>query len=397
MDVNEKNIAELIVELNEAKAKITALRSSEAKFLGLFESAPDAIIILDHKGRISLVNSQVEKMFGYSRDELLGQSIEILVPERFRDRHLGHRNAYYASPHTRPMGIGLDLYVLCKDGRELPVEISLSPLKLDDGLYITSIVRDITERKKYEEYIKNINKELERRVIERTEELARSNADLEQFAYVASHDLQEPLRMVASYTQLLAKRYKNKLDADADEFIGYAVDGANRMQRLINDLLAYSRVNTRGKEFQPTNCEEVLARTLINLRLTIEESEAEITHDPLPIVSADVLQLGQVFQNLIANAIKFHGDARPHIHISAQRSENSWLFIFRDNGIGIDPQYFERIFVIFQRLHGPQDYTGSGIGLAICKKIIERHGGHIWVESKPGNGSAFHFTIPIKE
>ena len=226
-------------------------------------------------------------------------------------------------------------------------------------------------------------------------ELARSNADLQQFAYVASHDLKEPLRMVASYTQLLARRYKGKLDSDADEFIGYAVDGANRMQRLINDLLAYSRVTAQGQVFEEVDCNVVLEEVLSNLRVAVEESRAVVTHAPLPTVMADGRQLGQLFQNLIGNAVKFRGEEPPQIHLSAERRPNEWLFSVRDNGVGVDPQYAERIFVIFQRLHNREEYPGTGIGLAICKKIVERHGGRIWVVSQTGQGATFHFTLPI--
>ena len=227
------------------------------------------------------------------------------------------------------------------------------------------------------------------------EQLSRSNAELAQFAYVASHDLQEPLRMVSSYTQLLSRRYKGRLDADADEFIAYAVDGANRMQTLINDLLAYSRVGTRGKEFEATDCMAAIELALVNLRAAIEESSAVVTHGPLPTVMADRIQIGQLLQNLIGNAVKYHGAEPPRVHVSAEQKGNDWVFAVRDNGIGIDPQYAERIFVVFQRLHTREEYPGTGIGLAICKKIVERHGGRIWVESQAGTGATFYFTIPL--
>ncbi|BDI17245.1 sensor histidine kinase [Nostoc cf. commune SO-36] len=241
-----------------------------------------------------------------------------------------------------------------------------------------------------------------------SQELIRSNAELEQFAYVASHDLQEPLRMVTSYLQLLERRYKNQLDANADQFITYAVDGARRMQTLINDLLNYSRVTSRGQSFVLVDCNAVLAQVLANLQIAIADSKAVVTYDTLPQVMADATQLTQVFQNLIANAIKFCHHQQPLIHIGVSKgdvdinrknlnflpSEDEWLFSVRDNGIGLESQYTERIFIIFQRLHGREKYPGTGIGLAICKKIIERHGGHIWVESKLGQGSTFYFTIP---
>ncbi|MHB8067322.1 MAG: sensor histidine kinase [Desulfobaccales bacterium] len=225
-------------------------------------------------------------------------------------------------------------------------------------------------------------------------DLRRSNAELEQFAYVASHDLQEPLRMVASFTQLLAKRYQGKLDQDAEEFIGFAVDGANRMQMLINDLLAFSRVGTRGKPLEPTDCEVVLKYTLANLAAMVQETGAVVTHDPLPTVLADEVQMGQIFQNLLINALKFQGREPPKVHISAQRQGEEWIFGVQDNGIGIDAKHQERIFAIFQRLHRREDFPGTGLGLALCKKIAERHGGRIWVESEPGRGSTFYFTIP---
>ncbi|HEY3115165.1 MAG TPA: ATP-binding protein [Chloroflexota bacterium] len=252
--------------------------------------------------------------------------------------------------------------------------------------------------------LSDLNRTLERRVAERTadleaqsRELARSNADLEQFAYVASHDLQEPLRVVASYAQLIGRRYKGQLDENADRFIGHLVDAAARMQQLINDLLAYSRLGTRGAEFQAVDLEEVFEHVTSNLAAAIAETETEVTHDPLPTVNGDAVQLSRVFQNLIANAIKFRRPEAPEIHVGAERANGDWQLSVRDNGLGIDPGYFDRIFIIFQRLHGADEYPGSGMGLAISKRIVERHGGRIWVESTPAEGSCFYFTIPADE
>jgi PAS domain S-box-containing protein len=225
-------------------------------------------------------------------------------------------------------------------------------------------------------------------------DLAASNAELQQFAYVASHDLQEPLRMVSFYTQLLSKRYKGRLDADADEFIGYALDGALRMSALIKHLLEYSRVSTRRPEFMPTDCETAFQVSMTNLQMALDECHATVTHDPLPMVKADSSQIGQLIQNLVGNAIKFHGEEAPHVHVSAREEPSEWLFSVKDNGIGIEAENFDTIFGIFQRLHARDVYPGSGVGLAICKRIVERHRGRMWVESEPGKGSTFCFTIP---
>jgi signal transduction histidine kinase len=261
--------------------------------------------------------------------------------------------------------------------------------------------KEMGQRNRAEEEVRQLNTGLERRVTERTaelaeraKELARSNAELQQFAYVASHDLQEPLRMVASFTQLLAKRYNDKLDDDAREFIGYAVDGATRMQTLISDLITYSRVGSQGKPFAPTDVDALLRRVLESLKFTTEESEAVISHDPLPVVMADPQQLGQLFQNLLTNAIKFRGEEPPRVRISAEKNGGDRKFSIRDNGIGISQEHADRIFIIFQRLHTKTEYPGTGIGLAICKKIVERHGGRIWVDAPPGGGSMFCFTFP---
>jgi light-regulated signal transduction histidine kinase (bacteriophytochrome) len=263
----------------------------------------------------------------------------------------------------------------------------LSPLESAEGILVTAAIRDIATRKKAEAHL-----------LQKVEELNRSNEELGQFAYIASHDLQEPLRMVASYTQLLSRRYKGKLDSDADEFIAFAVDGASRMQRLIQDLLIYSRAGTKGMDLLDTSSEEALQQALTNLRGAIEESGAQVTHDPLPSVLADEMQLIQLFQNLVGNAIKYQSPGVPRVHISAAKNgEKKWIFSVRDNGLGIDSQYFEKIFGMFQRLHRREKFDGTGIGLAICKKIVERHGGSISVESQTGHGSTFRFALEESE
>ncbi len=332
--------------------------------------------MVDREARIALVNRETERMFGYERQELIGRSIEVLIPGRFRGSHPGFRANFVANPQSRAMGAGRDLYGLRKDGTEIPVEIGLNPIRTDEGLFVLASVVDISARKKTEE------------------ELHRSNEELERFAYVASHDLQEPLRTVASYVQLLAKRYRDELDADANEFIDFAVAGVSRMQRLIEDLLAFSRVGAGRHAPTLTDADAVLKSVIDDLHASIAESAAVITHDSMPRVLVDASQLEHVFANLIGNALKFCGEETPRVHIGVRLSGRLWEFTVRDNGIGIDPQFFERIFVIFKRLHARDHYDGTGIGLAICKKIVERHGGKIWVESSPGEGSSFRFTLP---
>lgn len=275
---------------------------------------------------------------------------------------------------------------LAREFNRMAVSLSGKEAQLRD--YATQLEQKVEERTRE---LHKSEEELRKTVAD----LERSNAELERFAYVASHDLQEPLRMVSSYTQLLEKRYKDKLDANAHDFINYAVDGAKRMQNLINDLLTYSRVGTRGKLFEPTDCKAVFDAAIANLDAAIKENKAKVTYDPLPMVMSDEGQLVQLFQNLIGNAIKFHGKKPPRVHVSARPDGDKWVFSIKDNGIGIDPQYFERIFIIFQRLHS-EGYPGTGTGLAIAKRIVERHGGRIWIESAPDKGSTFHFTIPMK-
>jgi PAS domain S-box-containing protein len=355
---------------------ISARKRAEARFRVAVEASPHGMMMVDPAGRIVLVNREIERLFGYPREELLGQLIELLVPSQVRDRHPALRSDFEANPQRRAMGAGRDLYGRRKDGAEIPVEIGLNPIETDEGLFVLASVVDIAPRKKADE------------------ELRRSNDELERFAYVASHDLQEPLRTVTSYLQLLSRRYQKQLGGDAAEFIDIAINGAGRMQRLITDLLAFSRVGTRGGALEPTDAGAVFEKTLDALQAAIDDARATVTAEELPMVLADQGQLGQVFANFIGNALKFHGPEPVCVHVNARRAGRFWTFSIRDNGIGIEPQYFERIFVIFQRLHGRDEYPGTGIGLAVCKKIVERHGGRVWIESSPGHGATFFFTIP---
>jgi PAS domain S-box-containing protein len=359
------------------------LAQMEGRYRGLLEAAPDAMVVVNQAGEIVLLNVQAEKQFEYSRDELIGQKVKNIIPQGFAERLLadGLRSAEEAL--AQQIGTGIELHGRRKNGSEFPIELMLSPLESAEGTLVTAAIRDITTRKRAESHL-----------LQKVEELNRSNEELQQFANIASHDLQEPLRMVASYTQLLSRRYKGKLDTDADEFIAFAVDGASRMQRLIHDLLAYSRVGTKGKELLNTSSENALQQALLNLRGAVEDSGALVTHDPLPMVKADEMQLTQLFQNLVGNAIKYQKTGIPKVHIfAAMNGEDKWNFSVKDNGLGIDPQYFEKIFGMFQRLHKREEFAGTGIGLAICKKIVERHGGKISVESRPEYGSTFHFTL----
>ncbi len=361
------------------------MESSELKnelFRKLFDVAPDPILIVDSKGNIVLVNSETQRQFGYATEELIGRKLEILMPERYRESHVALRDEYCSAPQLRPMGTGRELYALKKNGDEFPVEISLSPMNSTDGPLVISIIRNITDRKRIDNELKQANLELER-----------SNKDLGEFAYIASHDLQEPLRSIAGSCQLLRRRYADKLDASAQEFIDFAIDGAKRMEELINDLLTYSRVSTKAKEPSATNLNKVLSGVLDNLRLAIFESNAVLSYDSLPTLPVDEWQISQLFQNLIANALKFHGTELPKIHIGAILEGENWKFSVKDNGIGIDPKYFDRIFVVFKRLHDRDEYPGTGIGLASCKRIVERHGGKIWLDSAVGHGTTFYFTL----
>ncbi len=368
-------------ELEERVQERTAeLKQANTYNRSLLEVSLDPLVTIGRDGRLTDVNAAAETATGLGRDALIGTDFSdyFTAPAKARAGYqLVFREGYVRDYPLELRHCG---------GRVTPVLYNAAVYRDESGqaIGVFAAARDITEQKRAQDEVRRY-----------TEDLRRSNQELEHFAYVASHDLQEPLRVVSSFSQLLARRYEGKLGGDADEFIAFVVDGAKRMQILINDLLAYSRVGTRGRELAPVACQAALDAARENLELAVAESGAVITHDPLPTVKADPMQLTQVFQNLISNAIRFRRpQTPPRIHVSAERQDSLWRLSVRDNGIGIEPQYFDRIFIIFQRLHDREQYPGTGIGLAICKKIVERHGGSMWVESEPGAGSTFHFTLP---
>ena len=399
--------------------RVFTLRGAETPYRVIVENIsegaatllPDGVILYANGAFSNILKVPLEQIIGTRFDDYVWEPDRALLPALFEK----------GLKETVRREIGL-----MNGPALLPVYISLRRLPIgDERIGLGMVVTDISERKRAEEELRRAHDELDARVHERTGELKeanaslqteiverrraqedllravadleRSNKELQQFAYVASHDLQEPLRTVASYVDLLAMKYKGKLDEKADKYISYAVEGASRMATLINDLLAYSRVGTHGKAFTDVAMAEVVAKATANLKSAIRQSQAVITQDDLPVVKGDETQLGQLLQNLLANAVKFRRkDAPPRIHVSAGRSGADWGFGVQDNGIGIEPQFRERIFAIFQRLHTREEYAGTGVGLAISKRIVERHGGRIWVESKPGEGSRFYFTLPMR-
>jgi PAS domain S-box-containing protein len=362
---------ELEIKVQERTAE---LKAASAYNRSLIEASLDPLVTINAEGKITDANTAAEKVTGYSAQELIGTDFADYFTEPDKAR------SGYELVFQEGQVKNYELAIRHKYGWLTPIIYNASLYRDEDGqvVGVFAAARDITERKRAED------------------ELTRSNEDLQQFAYVASHDLQEPLRNVASCLQLLEKEYKNKLDPTADQYINYSVEGAVRMKALILDLLAYSRVATKGRPPERIDSELVLDLALKNLDSAIAETGAVITHDPLPTIRGDGAQLLQVFQNLIGNAIKFRGDQPPQINVSAVKNKNQWTFSIKDNGIGIESRHLDKIFVIFQRLHKRSEYDGTGMGLAIAKKVIERHGGQIWVESEPGVGTTFHFTIPEK-
>jgi light-regulated signal transduction histidine kinase (bacteriophytochrome) len=323
--------------------------------------------------------------------------VKSIIPEGFAERLIADATRSVADALAQQMGMGIELSGRRKDGSEFPIEIMLSPLESADGILVTAAIRNISARKKSEDD----NAELELRVADRTKELAvanqvleRSNIELQQFAYVASHDLQSPLRSICGFVQLLKMEYASKLDEQADDWIRRTIQATAQMQDLIRGVLAYSRVDSRSRPFKAIPFLDVFSDAVALLESSIRDAGGQVTCGELPVVMGDRSQFVQLMQNLIGNGLKYHGDKSPHVHVSAERNEEEWTFSVQDNGIGIDPKYYERIFEIFKRLHDQKEYPGTGIGLAVCRRVVNRHGGRIWVESEAGQGSAFHFTIP---
>lgn len=362
-----------------------AFSEEKERFEALFKYANEGIIVIDRRGVINMANPSVQELFGYQVDEILGVEIEQLIPSRFKEVHKAHRESYNQNPRSRQMGEGYELYGMDRDGREFPVEVSLSYFILNGQLNIIAFIIDVTERKKNEEAIKIAN-----------EELKRSNEELEQFAYVASHDLQEPLRMVSSYTKLLSERYQAQLDQEGNEFIQYVINGTERMKILCNNLVEYSRVGTQKAPFHQVSMKEVVDKALQNLQATINEQRAEVNvSSELPTIYGDQSQLIRLMQNLIGNAVKYRKkDVVPIVNIDVEESDRGFIFSIQDNGIGMDPKFKERVFMIFQSLHKQNAYEGAGMGLAICKKIVERHGGEIWFDSANDHGTTFYVFMP---
>lgn len=356
-------------DINNRVGKLQEVRNR------IFNLTPDILGIADLSGKISVLSPACEAILGYRPEELVGAHLQDLgFPSPATTLNSEPRNTTAED----------DCIYHTISGEARWIHWKFQVVEEQDQVYF--VISDLTHRK---------FAELEREEMSR--KLAASNKELQHFAYIASHDLQEPLRTITSFIQLLAKRYKGKLDSDADDFIGFITDGAKRMQQLISDLLSYSRVDSKGKDFADFDCEAVLARTIDNLRQAITESGAMITHDPLPVMYGDDIQISQLFQNLIGNAIKFRGSDAVAIHVGVTEKPEEWEISVRDNGIGIEPEFFERIFEIFQCLHPRDQYPGTGIGLAICKKIVERHNGKISVASEPGNGATFTFTISKRQ
>jgi PAS domain S-box-containing protein len=382
-------------KITDRKRAEDALRENEQRLRTVLDSLPVAVFLSDKDGNVVFTNLAVERIWGISTHvtkdqygQYKGAWVATGKPVEPRQWALA-RTLETGKPFTNDL-----VEIHAGEGKKKIIHNFAMPVRSESGQLTGAVVvtEDITERHHAHEQVRQAKEAAE----QAARDLARSNQDLEQFAYVSSHDLQEPLRMVSAFMQMLEQKYKDNLDSEGTRYIHYAVDGARRMQSLINDLLAYSRVGSKGGQPAPTGCEHAMEQAMANLTVSLEDSKAHVTHGPLPTVTVDARQLSQLFQNLIGNAVKFRSGRPLEIHVDAKRDGAFWILGVSDNGIGMDPQYRERIFIIFQRLHPKEKYSGTGIGLAICKKIVERHGGQIWVESQLGKGSTFYFKLPAQ-
>lgn len=361
----------------------------------IFTAAPDAIIVIDQKGDILRWNPKAETLFGWTAEESVSRSLsEMIIPLRYREAHRKGMSHFLSTGQGPVLGKTVEIQGQHKNGTEIDIALSISPTFVDGKYMFIGFIRDITEKKLLEKEIREINMTLENKVIQRTLELEEKSREMEQFAYITSHDLQEPLRTISSFVGLLKDQYYNKLDIKANQYMDFLIQSSDRMGILIKDLLDYSRLGKR-KDLQQADTHSILQEVVDDLDSIIQDNQAVITAGKLPVIECYRTELKLLFQNLLTNAIKFRKkDLPPQITIAAEKTDGFWKFSFHDQGIGIDEQHRERIFTIFQRLHTRREYEGSGIGLAHCKKIAELHGGRIWVESTPGEGSVFYLTLP---
>lgn len=385
-----RNSADKPVSILESNRDITSRKHEEDKFRNVLESAPDAMVIVDQKGRIQIVNSQTEKLFGYLRNELLGQSVEILVPERFRRNHPDHRERFFDASRRRPMGARPGLYGRRRDGTEVPVEISLSPLETEEGILILSSIRDVTERRQTEEQIRKLNSELSRKV----SDLGALNKELEAFSYSVSHDLRAPLRHIDGFARILKEEHAAGLSPDSLRYLDRVLEAANNMGHLVDDMLNLSRIGRKDLALRCTKLDELVREVREELTAEAEHRDIAWRIEPLPEADCDPGLLKLVFVNLLSNAVKFTR-SREHavIEIGARQADGVTTYSVRDNGVGFDPKYADKLFGVFQRLHRQEDFEGTGVGLAIVQRVIQKHGGKVWAESQLDRGATFLFTL----